>query len=224
MIPKHLITTWICDPSKDQYTEAHRELFARCLQSWLRLMPDYALTVVTLGNLFDHARDPWVEARLAEGNYIGASQWARLFWLQRFGGVYVDMDVEAVKRFDSLLDRAFVVGHMQKPKAWANNAVMASVAGHPFLQTQLDYIRGCDPADKQFGNNTGPKMLTNLLKARGWTAHDAHATVDGLTVLPSPVFYPYTFTETFSPACVRPETVAVHHWGKSWFARAGLVA
>lgn len=224
MIPKHLITTWICDPDGDPYTPDHRALFAKCLSSWLRLMPDYALTVVTLGNLsdFGNVDDPWLNGILADRNYIGASQWARIRVLQQRGGVYVDMDVEAVRRFDELLSCGFVVGHIGCGQPFANNAVMASPPDHPFLAEQMRYVRRQNPKDPEFGNATGPFMVSNLLNARGWDGVDRDATVDGITVKASAAFHPYPYTSRFTPDCVTPDTIAIHHWGESWKPRAGL--
>lgn len=228
MIPRRLVTTWICSPEQDRYTSAHRRLFERCLRSWLRLMPDYALDVVTLGNLYDLGRDPWVEARVAEGNFIGASQWARLRWLQEKGGIYVDMDVEAVQRFDALLghplgDVSLFLGHMGAAP-FANNAVMGSVPGHAFLEMQMRHLlHQCDPADPEFGNASGPFMVTHLLQLLGWQERDANAVVAGtIAVHDSKTFHPYGWREAYTPACHAPHTVAVHHWGESWKPKAGL--
>ena len=68
MIPKRLITTWICDAERDRYQPRHREMFAHCLTSWLRLMPDYEVLIVTLGNIRMLGTDSWLDARIAEGN------------------------------------------------------------------------------------------------------------------------------------------------------------
>lgn len=54
----------------------------------------------------------------------------------RFGGVYVDLDIECLKAGDGLLkDRTLVVTMLgQGPNiSTVTNAIMASTAGHPFL-------------------------------------------------------------------------------------------
>jgi hypothetical protein len=219
MIPRHLITTWICDPERDRFTESHRNLFAKCLTSWLRLMPDYALTIITLGNVFDHGREPWVEACVTEGNFIVASVWARLHWLNVLGGVYFDMDVEAARRFDSLLGEQCVIGHIGAGKPYANNAVIAAEAGHPFLQEQLDALPGCDPASRTFGNDSGPYLISELLQRRGWDGRDEDVRVGEVRIVSSRVLHPYSWLEPFTPACIGPETIAIHHWAQSWQRR-----
>ena len=225
VIPPHIVTTWICDPAHDPYTDAHRDLFARCLRSWLRLMPDYQYTIITRETLRQHdGLDPWVRAQMDAGRYIGASNWARLRWLQRHGGIYLDMDVEAIQRFDALRGTDdLLVGHMREPKVWVNNAVLMGPAGHPMWQALLDRCVAADPADPMLGNTSRPLAVTDVLTSRGWSGLDRAERVSGIHVLPSPVFYPYTWTEMYTPACLTPETVCVHHWGESWKAVSGLV-
>ncbi len=225
MIPKRIITTWICDPANDPYDDAHRDLFARCLRSWLKFMPDYEITILTRPSILDATwLDPWVLEQMNRGQYIGASNWARLKWLQQHGGIYLDMDVEAVKRFDALRETdEIVVGHMRVPKTWVNTAVLMGPAGHPIWQALIDRCKAADPHDAQFGNTSGPIAFTDVLRARGWSGLDAAKTIAGVRVVPSPVFYPYAWTERYTPACVKPETVAIHHWGESWKRVSGLV-
>ena len=209
MIPKHLFTTWIHDDFQSPYTAAHEAMFSKCLQSWQLLMPDYRITVIRRDDLLPRS-DPWLHARMAEGNFIGASQWARLQYLYEVGGIYVDMDVEAVKSFDSLLNQQTFFG-IQKDN-FINNAIMGSVPGHPFFEKQMAYIKTCNPQDPQFGNETGPRMVTRLLREYS----DSERAQYGIAIYPSEVFYPYHWTEKFTPACIRPETLAVHHWASSW--------
>jgi mannosyltransferase OCH1-like enzyme len=220
-IPKRLITTWIGDRRADPYTDHHRTLFATCLQSWLRVMPDYALTVITRGSLWQFARDPWIAAQVDRGQYIGASNWARLLWLHHLGGVYLDMDVEVVRPFDDLLGEHCVVG-CNPGGGWVNNAVLLAEPEHPLLMQLVRDLHRCDPEDPQFGNASGPLALTKALKKRGWSGRDAAADLEQVRVLPSAAFAPYRWTEAYTPACIQPETYAVHHWAQSWFAQAGL--
>ena len=223
VIPRRLITTWICDPlaGRDAYQEHHHATFYRCLESWHRLMPDYDIRIVSIQNILDYGTDDWIELMIETGNFIGASQWARVHWLDTLGGIYVDMDVEAVQRFDKVLNHHFFIGH-EGGDAIANNAIMGSVPNHPFLTAQMAYLHTFRTPkqlrDKQFGNETGPRMTTRLLREKyGWDESDRLQLLDdAVTVYPSPVFYPYFWTGTFSPDCVKPETISIHHWASSW--------
>lgn len=204
MIPRRLVTTWICNETEPPYTAEHVALFERCLRSWQKLMPDWEIIIVRHSDLITRD-DEWLQIQLREERWIGASQWARLQWLYEHGGIYVDMDVEAIRSFEDLRHHSAFFGAQKD--GFVNNAVMGSVPRHPFFAEQMDYIKTCDPLDPQFGNETGPRMVTKLLQQR------QHRTV---MIYPPAVFYPYHWDEPFSPNCIKPETVAVHHWAGSW--------
>ena len=91
--------------------------------------------------------------------------------LYKYGGVYADLDVEALKPLDDLVQKhEIVLG--QEPLAHSHllngvrrtvcNAIMMSAPGHPFWLEVLNTIRdsyGGDPVD-----NTGPRMLERVFK------------------------------------------------------------
>jgi len=216
MIPKRIITTWICDAERDRYQPRHREMFAHCMTSWLKLMPDYEIMVVTLGNLRLFGTEPWLEERIAEGNFIACSQWARLKFLAVLGGVFLDADVEAVQRFDPLLETSYTLGHIGAGQGWANNAVMACGAAHPFLEDQVKALRKVDTRHPDYGNMSGPGLVSSLLYANGWNGRDGDTTIAGITVRRSQVFHPYPWYEPLTSAAIQPDTIAIHHWASSW--------
>lgn len=102
---------------------------------------------------------------------------ARVVFLHEFGGVYADIDVEAVQPLDSLLEAAetaragVLLGEenyihavlLEQRSTWlVSNAVMASTAGHPFwLEVLREIFRnlwcGDDPVQC-----TGPRLIDRL--------------------------------------------------------------
>ncbi len=205
MIPHRIITTWIHD-KRNPYTDEHRALFARCLESWKRLMPLWEIRVITAENIFEPGYDAWAHARIEEGNFIGASHWARYAWLKDRGGVYLDMDVEAIRPFDSLIRERFIVGR-QKDR-FVNVAVIGAEQNHPMLDLLLTGMKRQDPNDPQFGNECGPRLMTKLL--RGVPRKDVSVAIPE-------VFYPYHWNEPFDASCITDHTLAVHHWASVWW-------
>ena len=205
MIPKRIYTTWISDkpmPAK----------FEPMLATWREKMPDYEIIVLGLGNI---KHNPWVDAALAAGNNVLASNYARCQAVYETGGLYLDVDVEVLKSFDDLLHDACFVG--SEEEKWLGCAVFGAEAGHPFLAECMRYIEGFDIASPQVENETGPRTFTELLRRRGWYRQRSVPLMFGdVKVYPRTYFYPYLYTETFSPSCVKPETYAIHHWAHSW--------
>lgn len=124
--------------------------------------------------------------------------------LYRCGGVYVDADFECLRPLDPLLDRECFVA--RESPAWINNAVIGAVAGHPFIERLVTGLAASVEANAGFKPNrlSGPRYLTGV-----WRADPSR-----VQVLPSHLFYPYSWTEIdeHEPGEEWPESYAVHHW------------
>ncbi len=188
MIPRILHQVWVGPNPMPQEFVDYRE-------SWRRHHPDWEMHLWTEDSLpgdlvrteaYERLRSP------AERSDI-----IRLEVLYRFGGVYVDTDVECLRRIDPLVEESgdFFVGAV---KGKVENAVIGAAAGHPILERALRELRpvtdyGVDPTQ-----GTGPWFLTALLRE-----------YPEVTIYPQEVFSPMTDAE-------REQAYAVHHYVSSW--------
>jgi mannosyltransferase OCH1-like enzyme len=128
----------------------------------------------------------------------------RLEALLRFGGVYVDQDVEPLRPMDPLL-------HLPAFAAWEDercvpNAVMGASPEHPAIRACLDEMLRRIPGDTW---KAGPGVLTDILPGR-----------DDVLLLPPGSFYPYHYKEKeragedFRKS--QPWAFVAHHWWGSW--------
>ncbi len=102
MIPKIIHSVWLSNDPKP-------EMYVACIKSWRKHMPEYEIKEWSLVNLPKKI----LEHKFVNGA-INAKKWAyatdviRLWALQTYGGIYMDMDVIAYRSFDPFLkDRAF---------------------------------------------------------------------------------------------------------------------
>ncbi len=210
MIPKKIFFTWISEiavPVK----------FEKYIKSWKAVMPDYAVHQITLKNV---KRGPFVNKCIAIKNYALAGHYARVQELYENGGIYFDIDIEAVKRFDLLLNHKLVLG--AESKWWVNNAVIVAEKGHPFLKRCLDYMDAFPFDSEKIELATGPIMFTNIMKELGWKPGGA-GTFGGVTVLAPEYFYPYHYDSYYTKECIRPNTLAVHHWANTWNNKVSII-
>lgn len=133
----------------------------------------------------------------------------RLEILARFGGLYVDMDVEPLKPIEPLLDGAGSALAAWSPNLWKgqrvlSNAIMASVPGHAWVVRCVKMMRvSLQQYHGQFlAMVTGPHHVNRCLRNPG----------DGVTVLDSSAVYPMNGHEM-------AEAYTFH----SWANRARLV-
>jgi mannosyltransferase OCH1-like enzyme len=133
--------------------------FAAYQQSWLRHHPDWELRLWTEGNLPKPLRRPEAAERLripAERANI-----LRLEVVWRFGGVYVDTDLECLRSIEPLIeDTDFFT--VLRGSGVADNYFFGAVPGHPILDRGLDEIK----PRKSYGHSkerTGPRFLNALI-------------------------------------------------------------
>jgi mannosyltransferase OCH1-like enzyme len=103
----------------------------------------------------------------------------RYLILDRMGGMYVDFDSECLEPLDELLEGKTCCFSMEPKSHWAmynrkfffNNALMASIPGHPFMKlvvrTVFENVKpvqftGLKAKGDQVMESTGPTMLVNL--------------------------------------------------------------
>ncbi|MDR2187313.1 MAG: hypothetical protein LBE62_04570 [Azonexus sp.] len=112
-------------------------LQARCsLASWAYHLPDYEV-VRWDEQSFDPASHPFTSAAYAAGCYAFVSDYVRMFALAQEGGIYLDVDVEALMSLDDCLDADFFIGLEDRKRF--GTSLLGSIAGHWLPLSMLDY-------------------------------------------------------------------------------------
>lgn len=210
MIPKVIYFTWISDKPVPQK-------YQKFIDSWSKVMPEYEIKQITLENC---KRGPFVDKAIEIKNYALAGHYARVQELYDNGGIYFDIDIEAVKPLDDLLNKKLVLG--AESHYWINNAVIISEKGHPFLKECMDYMDKFPFDHEKVELETGPRMFTNIMKKWGWTLGKT-GTLRGIEILGPKAFYPYHYDQFYTPECVTKETYCVHHWANSWNNKVSII-
>ncbi|MCX5519506.1 glycosyltransferase [Kaistia defluvii] len=193
--------------------------------SWPRLHPGWEIRLWTDDDLALLVRQEYPHLAEQYFGYPRAIQRAdlgRYLVLHHQGGVYADLDAEALRSFDVLLqqDRPLFAeeprSHLAEKPAIVrgltarivSNAVMVSPARHPFWDVAIDLAVLCrhalDPLDA-----TGPFLLTGAV--------DATSVRIRPDVIPGYMFSP---KDKYGRPCAdRNDAVpalAQHHWCHSW--------
>ena len=125
----------------------------------------------------------------------------RLEVIWRYGGVYVDMDMEPLKPLDALLGHECWFG--TEDGVILTDAVFVAVQGHAGIRACID--RFLDGFWHPNPSMTGPRHTTAVLSGR-----------PDVTVLPKDAFFPYIWTEPERAGEEFPNSYAVHRWNHSW--------
>lgn len=150
------------------------------------------------------------------------SNYLRMQALHTYGGFYLDTDVELIRPLDPLRSERAVLGFqtIEPGPSWVNGAVFGAEPGHPFIGRILHAFHKEMPGWRRMGDQHGPGLITRLLRDAGLSRYEGvPQQVAGVTLMPVDRFYPYHWTENFTPACITENTFAVHHWEAGWGSR-----
>jgi hypothetical protein len=217
MIPRIIHQTWKNSSIPEDLTGY--------VESWRRFHPDWQHRLWTDTDLAQLVEDHFPQYRDLFHAYelaIMRADLGRYLILKKFGGVYADLDAEALASFAPLLDSGVPVFACEPPSHAAlefvqrrgfrrlvSNAVMASPPGHPLWDHLLTLIVRCRSARGPL-DATGPFILTAAIER-----------FDGCPpprVLPAQVFSPIDkFGNPVAGAPADPEPLAAHHWKGSWW-------
>lgn len=194
MIPKRIHYCWLGDdpyPEKIQY----------CIDSWKKILPDYEL-ILWDRQRFDIDSVPWVREAFDAKKYAFAADYIRCYALYTMGGIYLDSDVEVLRRYDDLLDKPYFLGY-----EWGGErieaATMGAEAGHPLYADMLRYYEGRHFATEQ-GLDTlpMPRIMQQVIAQGDYK----------LDIKSSDYFSPKHDEQVF----LTENTYSIHHYTASW--------
>lgn len=183
------------------------ELALRCRDSWIRHHPGWEMRwwsdadVPPLIN-----QTPFDEV----GDMGRKPDILRYELLLRWGGVYLDTDMECQKNIEALIAGAEAFVGRDGPDS-IGNAIVGAVPGHPFLS---DAVRSLPESVRQNAHRhrlldaiseTGPLFLSRVVQRH-----------PDVTLFAPRIFYPCHWSDWGRRNEDYPHAYAVHRWAGSW--------
>ncbi|MDD5469441.1 MAG: glycosyltransferase [Candidatus Peribacteraceae bacterium] len=178
------------------------------IEGWRRLHPDWEVRMWTDDTI------PWMRSHPffdAEKNVVVRADILRYEILARYGGVYLDVDMECVKNIDDLLcGRRCFLGYQDERIVC--NAVIGAVPMHQLLLKITQHLRTRKNTFRFTPDVfSGPILVTRML-----------AGVPDVTLFATSVFYPFHYNrKRKEPEGMTDRTHAIHHWDGSWIPKTG---
>jgi methyltransferase family protein/glycosyl transferase-like sugar-binding protein len=198
-------------------------IFERFAASWREHHPDWELCLwrdellppLSCRREYEAAGDWDIGPGEAPSPYLRALEtWrvrydiVRLELLRQFGGVIVDMDMEAIRPLDPLLPDVTAFAGRATHRQRVGNQVLGAVPGHPFFQFAVRQLRASIRETHTSGQRAGNGFLSRMLARRP----------QSLTVFPRDTFHsPLTIEPPRRPDDF-PHIYAVHHHLESYRA------
>lgn len=114
------------------------ELAKDCIASWCKCMPDWELKAWTEDNFDIQTAPQYVQEAYQVKKYAFVSDYVRLWALEQYGGLYMDVDFFVYKSFEPLLIHHAFVGYEGCKRGAVMMGVIASEAHHKWIKEMMD--------------------------------------------------------------------------------------
>lgn len=156
MIPKRIIYCWFGEKEKPKEVK-------KCIATWKQYMPDWEYLEINENN-FDINQFDYTKTAYKAKKWAYVSDVARIWALNKYGGIYLDTDVEVFQSFEKLLNNKFFIGFEQQ--YYLGTATIGSQENYFLLNEILsEYsIKQFQIHENWQDYETGPMIVTNVLE------------------------------------------------------------
>lgn len=187
--------------------------YAKYIAGWRELCPDYEVIEWNENN-FDINCCDYTREAAETGKWAFVSDVARLDILHKFGGFYLDTDIELLKPLDSLLTFGVVAGFEDESKI--HTGIIGAEKGNKLIQEWRQAYEGAHfiLENGKLNLKTNVERITESCIRYGLKTDGSLQKIASLTVLPKEYLCPQ------SPFCIKKtiseNTIAWHHFSGSW--------
>lgn len=183
------------------------------METWKACCPGYTIRRWDETN-YDVTKNRYMRQAYDRKMWAFVSDYARIDVVHRYGGIYLDCDVELRKPLDVFLGEKLYCG-FEDERHIALGLGFGAVAGHPYLKSLLEYYDGLAFIDDEgMPNLTAcPVYQTEVAESYGILAKNCFQKTDQITAYPTEVFAPYSYGGTGK---ITDNSYSIHHFSASW--------
>lgn len=209
MIPKIIHYCWFGGNEKPDYVK-------RCIDSWRKYCPDYEIIEWNESN-FDTTKNIYCHEAYKAKKWAFVANMARLVVLEKYGGIYMDTDVEVVMPFDNLLTYGAFMCFEKRDSV--SIGTLGVEKGNPIIADFLTpyknrhFVR----EDGSYDLTTNLKIITSVLTSKYHLALNGQKQVLPHDVLVLPM-ESFIAKDSMTGWIMADEsTYAIHHYSASWY-------
>lgn len=207
-IPKKIHYIWLGHGEKS-------DLINSCIDNTKKTMDDWEIIEWNEDNI-DIEKCKYAQEAYNAGKYAFAADYARFEILYKYGGVYLDTDVELLKKIpDYLLKEKGFTG-VEANNRIAPGLIFGVEAQNPLVKEILEYYENEKYLleDGSFNKKTVVDIVTEVFCQHGFSINGEKQDVEGIYVYPSEYFCAYDFvTKEFN---ITDNTISIHHYTATW--------
>lgn len=196
------------------------KLAVKCIDSWKKHMPDYEIKEWNEDS-FDVNIIPYTQQAYQSKKYAYVSDYARLWILFNYGGIYLDTDVEILQDLTPIVEKGPYLGCENMINETTSKLQVASGLGMACEKSNMlvkDMMELY--AQRQFAMKENDSVVTvvsiisNMLYERGLQSINEIQKVDSFFIYPAEYFAARTNTLVSIPRT--KNSYSIHHYMASW--------
>jgi len=197
MIPKIIHYVWLGRKAKPIFVQ-------RCIASWYTFLKGYDIRCWNEDNL--DLSHPYLVDSMDKRKYAFAADYVRFKVLSEHGGIYLDTDMEVLRRFDDLLNLNSFIAYEDTRTRRPSAGVIGSKPNSDIASKMIEYYSS--------QNHCQSVIICDVMR-------DAiNKGVNDLTILPQETFYPYNPYSTnprqrgmqLMASDLSENCFGIHHW------------
>ena len=189
------------------------ELEKKCIKTWSEILPDFEIKFWNADN-FDFSECEYAKQAYENGKYAFVSDYVRMQTLLKYGGIYLDTDVEVLKDLTPYLDNEAFLGF--ENRTMVGTAVMGAEPGNWLMKKMDEHYKKHPFLDKN-GNmdtTTNVQIMVPLLEKQGFVKENKEQLINGIRVYERDIFFPKKYDD--NKFGVTDRTVTIHRFSASW--------
>ncbi|QUF83025.1 glycosyl transferase [Clostridium butyricum] len=197
----------------------------KCINSWKKFCPDFEIIEWNEEN-FDININLYVKQAYEVKKYAFVSDYARFWILDKFGGVYLDTDVELIKPIYEFLQYNVFAGFEDELNI-NPGLIIGAEKSHPFLKEILNDYTGEKflLEDGKYNLYTIVQRTTKTLKSHGILLNGDSQLVGDIMIFSKEYFCPKDYISGYIN--ITKNTVSIHHydatWQSNWMKFKGII-
>lgn len=188
-----------------------------CILSWRKFCPDYEIKKWDENNFKIDSAPLYVQEAYKARKWAFVSDYARLYVLNEYGGVYLDTDVKLIKSLDTIVENGpFLACEGLHPIKVNPGLGMATYSNNELISDILKeykkekFILG----NNQYNKETIVTRFTNRLIRGGLQEINKVQNIDSFNIYPIEYFCPLNFDT--GQLKITTNTVGIHLYLGSW--------
>lgn len=191
------------------------ELAVKCIESWKKYCPDYEIIEWNESNYDISSAPLYVRQAYEAKKWAFVSDYVRLDLIYKYGGIYLDTDVELISSLDPFLDNDCFMG--LETDIYINTGLgFGAVSRHKAIKELMELYD-----DMLFVNKDGtlnlttcPIITTDYYVGKGFIRENKKQEIENTVIYPSEYFCPKDYIT--HECLITRKTVSIHHFDASW--------